>query len=307
MDLSIVIPVLNEQEIIKELIQRVKDSARMITEDFEIILIDDGSQDNTWREIEQEFKNNSQIVAMKFTRNFGQHHAITAGLEKSQGDWVVVMDGDLQDEPENLPKLFNQAQLGFDVVFASRHDRTDSKIYLIGQRIFYFFLNLLSGLKFNHRNANFSIISKKVVKAFLNFPEKTRFYNSTLLWLGFESSNVEVVHGKRFKGTPSYTWKKRFKLAKDIVVAFSERPLKLAVYLGLLISLFSLVFFIGIFIRAIYWGYEVLGWASLITLQLFSTGIILIVIGIIGIYLSQVFLEVKNRPLYVVESEIYKS
>jgi glycosyltransferase involved in cell wall biosynthesis len=298
--LSVVIPVYNESSLIDELVKRVKINLKLITEDFEIIVVDDGSQDDTWSSIENEARLENRIKGIKFSRNFGHHYAITAGLHKATGEWVVVMDGDLQDRPEVIPELYKKAQEGFDVVFVSRQNRPEKLYYRIAQKIFYWILRSLSGLDFDSRQANFSILRKKVVKSFKNFPENARFYGSTIKWLGFKRSFILADHGSRYSGKPSYTLKKRIKLALDIVLSFSERPLRFAIGLGLLMSSISILLAIWIMFGTLKWGYSVPGLSSVVVSILFSSGVILTVLGIIGIYLGRIFQEVKRRPLFVI-------
>jgi glycosyltransferase involved in cell wall biosynthesis len=302
--LSVVIPVYNESSLIDELIKRVLTSVKMITEDFEIIIVDDGSQDNTWNSIESEAKLENRVKGIKFSRNFGHHYAITAGLHNSNGEWVVVMDGDLQDRPEVIPDLYKKAQEGFDVVFVSRQNRPEKLYYRIAQKIFYWILIALSGLDFDSRQANFSIINKKVVDAFNKFPENARFYGSTIKWLGFKRSFIVADHGTRHSGKPSYTLSKRIRLASDLVLSFSERPLKFAIGLGLLMSIFSILVIFWIFYRSVRWGFTVSGWPSLVVVIFFLGGITLIVLGIIGIYIGRIFQEVKKRPLFITSEKI---
>ena len=301
--LSVVIPVYNESSLIDELVKRVKTNVKLITEDYEIIIVDDGSQDNTWNSIENEAKLENRIKGIKFSRNFGHRYAITAGLHNSEGEWVVVMDGDLQDRPEVIPDLYKKSQEGFDVVFVSRQNRPEKLYYRMAQKIFYMILRKMSGIDFNSSQANFSIISKKVVEAFINFPENARFYGSTIKWLGFRRSFILADHGSRHSGRTSYTIRKRVKLASDIILSFSERPLKFAIGLGLLISILSVCFSVWIVYGSFNWGYTVIGWSSLISAIFFSTGIILVIMGITGIYIGEIFKQVKNRPLYVIEKK----
>jgi glycosyltransferase involved in cell wall biosynthesis len=302
--LSVVIPVYNESSLIDELVKRVKTNVKLITKDYEIIIVDDGSQDDTWNSIEYEAKLENRIKGIKFSRNFGHHYAITAGLHHANGDWVVVMDGDLQDRPEVIPDLYKKAQEGFEIVFVSRQNRPEKIFYKITQKLFYFILGSLSGIDFDSRQANFSIISRKVVEAFRNFPENARFYGSTIKWLGFKRNYILAEHGVRHSGKPSYTFKKRLKLAFDIILSFSERPLKIAIVFGSFVSTLAIMSSIWVIYRAKTWGYSVTGWASVITSIFFLSGTILVVIGIVGIYLGRIFQEVKKRPLYIVSENI---
>jgi dolichol-phosphate mannosyltransferase len=301
--LSIVIPVYNESSLIDELVKRVKTNVKLITEDYEIIIVDDGSQDNTWNSIENEAKSENRIKGIKFSRNFGHHYAITAGLHNSIGEWVVVMDGDLQDRPEVIPDLYNKAQEGFDVVFVSRQNRPEKLYYRIAQKIFYWILRSLSGLDFDSRQANFSIINKKVVDAFKKFPENARFYGSTIKWLGFKRTFIVADHGARYSGKTSYTIRKRVRLASDIILSFSERPLKFAISLGLLMSIASILLALWIIYGTLNWGYSVTGWSSGMVAILFSGGIILTVLGIIGVYIGRIFQQVKGRPLFIISEK----
>ena len=302
--LSVVIPVLNEETLIQELIERVTLNCEKITNDYEVIIVDDGSLDRTWLKISDASKLNKKIKGLKFSRNFGHHYALTAGLHETIGEWVVVMDGDLQDRPEVIPDLYQESQKGYDVVFVSRKNRPEKIYYRALQKIFYWFLKSLSGLNFDSSQANFSIISRKVVDAFKSFPENARFYGSTIMWLGFKRSKIFADHGKRLSGKPSYTFRKRLRLASDIILSFSERPLKFAIGVGVILSTISIIVATWIIYAAITWGYSVTGWTSLIFSIFFFSGVILVFLGIIGIYLGRVFQEVKRRPLYVVSERL---
>lgn len=300
--LSVVIPLFNESSLIIELISRVKRNVELITEDFEIILVDDGSDDDSWNLIQLQASKEDRIKGLRFSRNFGQHYAITAGLHNTSGEWVVVMDGDLQDRPEVIPDLYNKVKSGFDVVFVSRQNRPEKLFYKIAQKFFYLVLRILSGIDFDSRQANFSIVNKRVVEAFKCFPENSRFYGSTIIWLGFNRGFILADHGSRYSGKPSYTLRKRIKLASDIILSFSDRPLKFAVGCGITISMLAIFSSFWIIYGAINWGYTVTGWSSVMVSIFFSTGSILIVLGIMGIYLGRVFQESKKRPLYIISS-----
>jgi dolichol-phosphate mannosyltransferase len=298
--ISVVVPMLNEELIVSELIKRVSSELEKIDASHEIIIVDDGSHDKTWDEIIKESRKFKNIRAFKLSRNFGHHYAISAGLHNSNGDWVVVMDGDLQDRPEVIPDLYKKAKEGFDVVFVSRVNRPESIFYRMLQKIFYKLLTILSGIKWDSRQANFSIISRKVVEAFKEFPENARFYGSTIKWLGFDTTFIEAQHGTRFKGKPSYTFRKRLKLALDIIIAFSERPLRFAIGLGIAMSAASLLSFFVIMMSFYINITDDLLIPTLISILILVFGMIFIILGIIGTYLGRVFTEVKKRPLYII-------
>lgn len=305
--LSVVVPLFNESALVKELVKRIIANVKLITEDFEIILVDDGSQDTTWDLIGNECKNESRLKGIKFSRNFGHHFAITAGLHNAKGDWIVVMDGDLQDRPEVIQDLYDKAVSGFDVVFVSRENRPEKMYYLILQKLFYTVLNGTSGITFDSRQANFSIINQKVLAAFKDFPDSARFYGSTIKWLGFKRSSISATHGNRFAGRPSYTFKKRLKLASDIITSFSERPLNFSIVLGFtaftLINLYSFLNLINSKLKYTSTVFTELEKFST-TVFTFLFGLILLILGIFGLYMKSIFLEVKKRPLYIIADSL---
>lgn len=293
-----------ESGLVKEFSNRVILELKKISRNYELILIDDGSTDNTWEEIKQVAAINSNIKALRFSRNFGHHYAISAGLENSNSQWTVVMDSDLQDRPEVIPQLFQTAKNGYDIVFVSRTKRTEAIHYLILQKTFYFLLKLFSGIKFDSRQANFSIINYKVVRAFNSFPENARFYASTIKWLGFKSTFINATHGTRFSGKPSYTFQKRVNLALDIILSFSNRPLKFAIGLGLLFSILSFLLIIGTILEVSHLDYYLGSLQAVFIAQILLSGIFLIVLGITGSYIGRIFNEVKKRPLYIISDSI---
>ena len=303
-EISVVAPIYNEEQTISEFVKQVTNTLNQISIDYEIILVDDGSDDNSWEKIKTEVISNSNIRGIKLSRNFGHHYAISAGLHKANARWIVVMDSDLQDRPDVIKDLYSKAKEGYEVVFVSRINRPESFGYLFLQKMFYKLLNLFSGLKFNSKQANFSIIGHKVVEAFRQFPENARFYGSTIKWLGFKTTQINAPHVTRFSGKPSYTFKKRVKLALDIILSFSDRPLKFAIYFGTFMASIAIITSVWIVWGALNGEFVVLGWASLMASIFFVGGSILIVLGILGIYLGRVFNEVKNRPLYVISDEI---
>jgi len=301
--LSIVIPVLNEESLVKELIERITINDEKITNSYEIIIVDDGSNDNTWKNIAKEKNNQPKIKGLKLSKNFGHHYAITAGIHESTGDWVIVMDGDLQDRPEVIPELFNKASEGFDVVFVSRMNRPESKLYLLGQKIFYILLNRLSGLDMDSSQANFSIISRKVANEFCKFSEYSRFYSSTIKWLGFNRSFISASHGSRHSGETSYTIKRRLKLASEIIFSFSDRPLKAVINAGLILSSSQLILILCIFLRSIT-NEKPLAINVVYLMASFSLTSLLFLLSTVSIYVSRIHTEVKKRPLYIIETII---
>jgi polyisoprenyl-phosphate glycosyltransferase len=303
--ISVVVPIFREELILRELYRRLSDCLSTISQDFEIILVSDGGGDRSWDIIRELSAADRRVRGVKFTRNFGQHLAISAGLDVCDGDWVVVMDGDLQDRPEVIPKLYAKAQQGYDVVFVARTERSESAIYRFATRIFYKLFKLLAKTDYDPAHGNFSIISRRVVEQYRTIRETLRFYGGILDWLGFQRTAIQAEHGIRYAGAPGYNLRKRLLLASHIILAHTDRPLHFSVAFGLIISLWSGATGIWMIMRYLFFGhYSVTGWTSLIVSTFFMGGIILMLLGIMGIYIGKIFNEIKGRPLYVVEEKV---
>jgi len=305
--LSIVSPVYLAESLVDELVNRLIKHVSEITEKFEIILVEDGSSDGSWRKIEENCKKDSRITGIKLSRNFGQHFAITAGLGQASGNWVVVMDCDLQDQPEEIGKLLKAAEQGYEIVLASRTSRTDGIFKCFISRLFYRILSFLSGTRYNSTVANFGVYHQMVIESILKMPERIRFFPAMVNWVGYTKIMVPVEHAKRPEGKSSYNFKKQFKLAIDIMLAYSDRPLRLIIGLGLFISFFAFILGGVIFYRYVKGQINVVGYASLITSICFFSGIIVSVLGVIGLYIGKIFDGIKNRPLYLVTKKLNSS
>ena len=303
--ISVVIPVYKAEYCLNELYQRLKISLEIISTNFEIIMVEDCGGDNSWQVIEKLAMSDSRIRGIQFSRNFGQHYGITAGLDISAGDWVVVMDCDLQDAPEEIPRLYKKAQEGYDVVLASRTERKDTFVKQLSSKIFYKVLSYLTETTYDGSHGKFRIMSKPVVDNFKTMREQLRFFGGLVQWMGYPTTSLAVIHNERFQGQSSYTFKKLFKLATDTVIAFSDKPLKIAIKLGFLMSLFSFSYGAYILGNAILFGSSVEGWSSLIVSLYFIGGIIISMLGVIGIYLGKSFDQSKNRPLYIVRRSTF--
>jgi polyisoprenyl-phosphate glycosyltransferase len=303
--LSIVVPVYRAAEIVDELIKKIKASVTAITEhDYEIILVEDGSTDNTWTVIENKCKVESNIVAIKLSRNFGQHHAITAGLDFCKGDWVVVMDCDLQDRPEEIPRLFQKAAEGFDIVFAKRNNRTDSFVKKVFSKFFFWIFSYLTGIKYDSTIANFGIYNAKVIDAIKSMKEPMRAFFPMTHWVGFSKTAIDVAHGERFSGESTYSFASLLKLASDIILSYSDKPLRIIIRVGFIISLFSFVAAMYTLIKYFNNQIVVSGYTSIFISIWFLGGLIIFILGVIGLYISRIFAGVKNRPFYIVDKRI---
>lgn len=302
--LSIVSPVYHAENIINTLVQRIIDEVSKFTENFEIILVEDGGRDNSWAIVEENCSKDKRIKGIKLSRNFGQHYAITAGLDFTKGDWVVVMDCDLQDRPEEIVKLYTQALQGFDIVLAARNNRQDGLLKKIFSILFYKFLSYLSGAEFDYRVANFGIFSRKVINAVNQFREPIRYFPGLIQIVGFKSVTINTTHGSREDGRSSYNFKKSIRLALDVVLAFSDKPLRIIIKLGLFVSFLSSLF--AIF--SLWQWYSgliiVRGYTSLIVSIWFLSGVIISILGLLGLYLGKTFEAVKARPIYIVGNRL---
>ena len=247
--ISIVSPVYKAEKILPELVDRIKRSLEKITNSYEIILVEDCGHDNSWGKIEELSKTHPVIKGLKLSRNFGQHYAITAGLDHAIGEWIVVMDCDLQDQPEEIEKLFEKAKEGYDIVLARRYARQDNYLKKLFSKIFYRTLGYLTGSEQDETVANFGIYNKKVIQSIVSMRESIRFFPTMVKWVGFKSTKINIEHSTREEGKSSYNLKRLMNLALDIILAFSDKPLRLVVKSGLIISGISVLFSIYITIK----------------------------------------------------------
>ncbi|NIM10827.1 MAG: glycosyltransferase [Candidatus Aminicenantes bacterium] len=300
-DISVVIPVYKNERFIDELVSRLQVTLTTITNDFEIIFVNDGSPDNSWELIKGNAVNDPRVTGIRFARNFGQHTAITAGVDYCSGHWLVVMDGDLQDRPEEITKLYQKAREGYDVVFARRQVRKDKFFKKITSKLFYKILDRLVDGRTDPTVANFGIYSRKVVDYFKKMRERSRLFPLFIRWLGFKTAYVVVKHGERTSGKSAYNFSKKIKLALDTIISMSNKPLSLSIKLGFIIALISFLYGLILVIRYLGWGIPVLGWTSMMVSIYFLGGLLLSMAGILGLYIGKIFDEVKNRPLYVID------
>ncbi|NDV79407.1 glycosyltransferase family 2 protein [Dysgonomonas sp. 511] len=304
MKISIVSPVYKAEKIIPVLVKRIEQSISNITCDYEIILVEDCGPDNSWEVIEQIASKNDKVIGLKLSRNFGQHYAISAGLDYATGDWIVVMDCDLQDRPEEIPNLYKKAQEGYSIVLAKRYERQDTLLKRITSAIFYKILSYLTGVKQDKDIANFGIYSKAVIDAVCSMRESIRYFPTMINWVGFERTKIQVEHNPRFEGKTSYNFKKLINLALDIILAYSDKPVRLTVKVGVAISLLSILAAFYTFIMWLAGNITVMGYASLIISIWFLFGIIIITLGMVGLYVGKTFESVKKRPIYIVAKTI---
>jgi len=305
--ISIIIPVYMAEEIVDELIKRVCQEAEKATPYFELILVEDGSPDDSWSRIVPHCHSNKKIKGIKLSRNFGQHNAVKAGVEQSRGDWIVVMDCDLQDDPRYISAMYKKALEGFDIIFALKKGRKHSIFKNLSSYAFHWVFNKLTNThKIDPNLSGYTIFSRKVADKFRQFHESNKAYISVLQWLGFKYTTIEVEHQERLKGTSSYTFSKLVEHAITGLTANSEKLLHLSIYTGFSFFLFALLAVCYLALRYFLIGAQP-GWTSIIALLLLCTAFILTFLGILGIYIGKIIQQVQSRPLYVIDEILSSS
>ncbi len=304
--ISIIVPVYEAEPCLDELYHRLVRSLEPVSPCFEIILVDDCSKDDSWGVIERLALNDGRVKGLQFSRNFGQHYGITAGLAICAGDWIVVMDCDLQDRPEEIPKLYAKALEGHDVVLARRVHRRDAWLKTLLSALFYKTFRFLTDIDYDGEVGNFRIMSRRVVSNFRRLGEQLRFFGGLVQWMGFPTASIEVEHSARFKGESTYTYSKLWKLASETIIAYSDKPLRIATRFGFTMAFFSFCYGVYILGRALVYGSPIPGWNSLIVSLYFIGGIIISILGVIGIYLGKTFDETKKRPLYIIRRTTFE-
>ena len=302
--ISIVSPVYRGEKMVHELVCRIQKNVSGFTEDYEIILVNDASPDNSWQAILQECSIDHRIKGINLSRNFGQHRAILSGLQYAKGDWVIVMDCDLQDKPEEISTLYKKALEGYDVVFAQRVERKDNLLKRMSSTIFYSVFRFLSGVKFDNQVANFGIYKQSVIRTVRNMPERDRSFPVQVSYVGFKTTHIPVTHGQRQEGGSSYTLKTLLKYASGIIISNTNKPMRLMVALGFILSFLSMMMAFSNVIAYFCHMIEVPGFTTTVFSIWFVGGMIMMQIGIVGIYIGKVFDQVKGRPLYVVMDEV---
>jgi len=303
-NISVVVPVYMGEKFVVNLVNRIEKVMMKLGQTYEIILVNDSSPDNSEEVINSICQENENVKALMLSRNFGQHYAIHAGLEQSKGDWIVVMDCDLQDKPEEIERLFYKATEGFDIVLAQRLTRNDSYFKRLSSKLFYLVLGYLTDTEQDSSVANFGIYRRKIVDAILNMNDYIRYFPTMVQWVGFSKTKLPVEHQEREAGKSTYNLKKLLTLALDNIIGFSDKPLRLTVKFGIFIS--SIAGLIGCLYLYKYLTGEitVLGYASLIISIWFLSGVIIFILGITGIYIGKIFEKVKSRPLYIIDKKI---
>jgi dolichol-phosphate mannosyltransferase len=302
--ISVVIPVYGCREALFELYGRLVDSLEKINPLFEIIMVNDDCPQNSWEVIKEIASKDNRLKGINLSKNFGQHYAITAGIDHAKGDWVVVMDCDLQDQPEEIIKLYSKTMEGYDIVVGKRVDRKDGFMKKFFSKLMWKVLTYLADIKLkdvDSRIGNFGIYSRTVISSIVKMREQNRSFGAFAIWVGFKRAEIDIQHAKRGAGKSSYSFIKQVRLATDTIVAYSNKLLKFSVKLGFLMTGLSFLCGLWMIISYFIWSIPVTGWTSLIVSLYFLSGLIMGSIGIAGLYIGKIFDEVKGRPLYVIK------
>ncbi|MDF1672020.1 MAG: glycosyltransferase family 2 protein [Vicingaceae bacterium] len=300
-EISIVSPVYRAEPIVDKLVERIVASVSKLTSSYEIILVEDGGNDGSWQKIKENCVKNTNVKGVKLSKNYGQQHALQAGLDFAKGNYIVTMDCDLQDQPEEIYKLFNKCKEGVEIVVASRKDRQDGAFKKMLSRIFYGVLGYLTETKQDRTVANFACYQRKAVDAMAQVKDHNRYYPMLQQLVGFKYVKVEIEHADREEGNSSYSFGKRMRLAMDTILTFSDKPLRLTVKFGVLLSFLSICVAIIMVVMYFFSDVKAEGWASLALMISFFSGLIIAVLGVVGLYVGRTFESVKQRPTYIVQ------
>jgi polyisoprenyl-phosphate glycosyltransferase len=299
--ISLVLPIFNEEEVLPQLYSRISGVVGRLDEVVEIILVDDGSTDDSINILQNIRSENKNFKILQFSRNFGHQAAITAGLEYAQGDAVITMDADLQHPPELIPDLIKMWKEGYDIVYTCRKDTADASAFKkITSQFFYSIINRLSNIEVPDGAADFRLLDRKVVEAFLSFSERRLFIRGLVSWMGYNTIGIPYDAPARAAGNSKYSLIRMLKFAADGITSFSSIPLYISALMGLFISLLSFIYAAFVFYSWLFANKTIEGWTSLMIAVLFIGGVQLIALGILGTYLGRIYDETKRRPRYLV-------
>jgi polyisoprenyl-phosphate glycosyltransferase len=306
--LSIIVPIYNEEKVILAFYARVKSVLGKSEPDLshEIIFVDDGSNDGSLALLKDLRRSDASVKILSFSRNFGHQFAITAGLDRAQGDVVAVIDGDLQDPPEVIPAMLEKWREGYEVVYGIRKKRKgENAVKVLTAKLFYRVIKSMSDTELPLDSGDFRLLDRSIVEALKSMREENRYIRGLISWVGYRQYGLLYERDMRYAGKTKYTFKKMIKFALDGILSFSDKPLKISAYLGFIFTIIAFLMGIRIIIDKIRYPQTLIsGWSSLILAVLFMGGLQLISLGILGLYIGRQYREVKTRPLYIVAEEI---
>lgn len=289
---------------LNELVSRTKAAISSITEDYEIILVNDASPDDSWSKIQSICSTDKRIKGVNLSRNFGQQYSTTAGLSVTKGDWVAVIDCDLQNPPEEIPRLYAKAQEGYDTVFAQRLERQDTFLKKLSSTAFNKVFSFMTDSYQDKSAAEFGLYSRKVIDAVLSMGDAIRYFPIMVKWVGFRIAYLPVHHSERAEGTSGYTLAKLLDVTSDSMIGFSNKPLRLALHFGIIVTVvavcLALYYLFDYFIN----GTDVAGFTTLVISVWMIAGILISILGVLGLYIGKIFDQVKSRPTYIIMDKV---
>jgi len=304
---SVVVPAYNEQEVIKVTYDRLTKVMKDMGEPYELIFINDGSKDSTAGLIAEFCENDASVKLINFSRNFGHMPAISAGMEHAKGQAIFVIDADLQDPPEVFPEMAAKWKEGYHVVYGKRTKRKGESVFKkLTAKIFYRFLRQMTSVDLPPDTGEFRLIDRKVCDVVNSLPEKSRYIRGLVSWVGFKQIPVEYVREKRYAGVTKYPLRKMISFAMDAITSFSYKPLRFATTIGIFISLLSFMYILYVIYQYFFTDRTITGWASTIAAILFTQGIVLVLLGLMGEYIGRIYKEIQNRPNYIIQEIIEK-
>jgi len=303
-EISVAVPLYNEEKNVGELYRRLIDVLKSTGKTYEIVFVNDGSRDRTADELKKINSHDKQVKVIFLSRNFGHEAAVTAALDHTNGEIVVLMDGDLQDAPEFIPEMLKKLSDGYDVVYAQHNKRNDPTLRKILFKSFYAVMDKLSSYKLPTEAGAFSVMRRPVVDVLSSMTERNRYVAGLRSWVGFKQAAIDYEKQPRFAGVAPQTFSKLLKMGMDGLFSFSYVPLRMATYLGMLVSLGAFLAILDVLYQKLVAGTAILGWSSPLVATLFIGGVQLIILGIVGEYLGRIYDEVKRRPYYVVSEKI---
>ena len=298
---SIVVPVYNEEGNIRPFYQAICETMSRLPYDWELLFVDDGSEDGSWQILEKLAQKDSRVQPMQLSRNMGHQLALTCGMDHAEGDAVITMDGDMQHPPSLIPTLTERWEQGYDIVQTIRKETMDASLFKrISSRAYYRLLNCLSDVPISEGGSDFRLMDRKALQAFRHHREHVRFIRGMIGALGFRRTQVDFIAPPRHTGTSKFSLKKMLHLAIDGVIACSTLPLRFGLYIGGFCALVGIAIFVHALIEKYVFQDAVLGWTSILGSVVFFGGMQLVALGLIGVYIGHIFEEVKHRPLYIV-------
>ena len=302
--LSVVSPIYKGEKMLEELVSRISKSVSTITDEYEIILVNDASPDDSWTKIKDLCEKDRRIKGVNLSRNFGQQYSTTAGLTMAKGEWIAVIDCDLQNPPEEIPRLYAKAMEGYDTVFAQRLERQDTFLKKLSSTLFNKVFSYMTDSYQDKSAAEFGLYSRQVIDAVLSMGDAIRYFPVMVKWVGYRIAYLPVQHSTRAEGSSGYTLAKLLSVTSDSMIGFSNKPLRLALHFGTFVTLVAICLAIYYLFDYILNGTDVSGFTTLVISVWAIAGILISLLGVLGLYIGKIFDQVKARPTFIIKDKV---